>query len=70
MAQMRRYSHVYLIYLRKKTREHIDAGGDLEQAFHVDQSPFRKWHTFMEVAMRKAGRVFEQMEFEQDPADL
>jgi glyoxylase-like metal-dependent hydrolase (beta-lactamase superfamily II) len=64
MAQVRHYTRNYLIYLRKKIREHIDAGGDLEQAFHVDQSPFRKWHTFKEVATRNAGRVFEQMEFE------
>ncbi len=64
MAQVRIYTRDYLIFLRKKIRQHIDAGGDLEQAFHIDQSRFEKWQTFKEVAKRNAGRVFEQMEFE------
>lgn len=64
MAQVRKYTHDYLVYLRGKIQEHIDADGDLEGAFHVDQSPYAKQHTFKELATRNAGRVFEQMEFE------
>ena len=64
MAQVRRYTHDYLVYLRGKIKEHIDAGGGLDKAFYVDQSPYKHLHTFDELATRNAGRVFQQMEFE------
>ena len=64
MAQVRRYTHDYLVYLRGKIREHIDNGGGLDEAFYVDQSPYEHLHTFKELATRNAGRVFQQMEFE------
>lgn len=64
MAQVRRYTRDYLMYLREKIGAHLEAGGDLTDAFHVDQSPYRHLHTFDELATRNAGRVFEQMEFE------
>ena len=64
MAQVRRYTHDYLVYLRGKIREHIDNGGGLDEAFYVDQSPYKHLHTFNELATRNAGRVFQQMEFE------
>ena len=32
MAQVRRYTKDYLVYLRGKIREHIDAGGELKDA--------------------------------------
>jgi glyoxylase-like metal-dependent hydrolase (beta-lactamase superfamily II) len=64
MAQVRRYTHDYLVYLRGKIREHIDNGGGLDEAFYVDQSTYKHLHTFNELATRNAGRVFQQMEFE------
>ena len=64
MAQVRRYTRDYLVYLRGKIGEHLDAGGDLAEAYYVDQSPFAHLDTFEELATRNAGRVFEQMEFE------
>ncbi len=64
MALVRRYTLDYLIFLRAKIRELIDNGGGLEEAFYIDQSKYKNWHTFKEVATRNAGRVFEQMEFE------
>ena len=64
MAQVRRYTRDYLVYLRGKIAEHLDAGGELADAYYVDQSPFAHLHTFDELATRNAGRVFEQMEFE------
>ena len=64
MAQVRRYTHDYLVYLRGKMKDHIDAGGGLDKAFYVDQSPYKHLHTFDELATRNAGRVFQQMEFE------
>lgn len=64
MAQVRRYTYDYLVYLRGKIGEHLAAGGDLKDAYYVDQSPYAHLDTFEELATRNAGRVFEQMEFE------
>jgi len=64
MAQVRRYTRDYLVYLRAKAREVLDAGGTLEDAYYVDQSPYAHLDTFEELATRNAGRVFEEVEFE------
>ena len=64
MDQVRRYTHDYLMYLRGKIGAHLDAGGDLAEAYYVDQSPYAHLDTFEELATKNAGRVYEQMEFE------
>jgi hypothetical protein len=64
MDQVRRYTKDYLVYLRARIREHLDNGGALDQAYYVDQTPYRHLDTYDELATRNAGRVFEQMEFE------
>ncbi|WP_174235115.1 MBL fold metallo-hydrolase [Ruegeria sp. EL01] len=64
MDQVRRYTHGYLVYLREKVGEHLGNGGDLAEAYYVDQSPYANLDTFEELATRNAGRVYEQMEFE------
>jgi glyoxylase-like metal-dependent hydrolase (beta-lactamase superfamily II) len=64
MAQVRRYTRDYLVYLRAQIAAHLDAGGGLAEAYYVDQSPYAHLDTFEELATKNAGRVFEQMEFE------
>ena len=64
MAQVRRYTRDYLVYLRGKIGEHLENGGDLAEAYYVDQSPYANLDTFEELATKNAGRVYEQMEFE------
>lgn len=64
MAQVRRYTRDYLIYLREKIGAHLEDGGDLADAYYVDQSPYAHLDTFEELATKNAGRVYEQMEFE------
>ncbi|MEO1205963.1 MAG: MBL fold metallo-hydrolase [Pseudomonadota bacterium] len=64
IAQVRRYTYDYLVYLRAKIGKHIEDGGGLKEAFYVDQSPYAHLDTFKELATRNAGRVFQQMEFE------
>lgn len=64
MDQVRRYTRDYLVYLRGKVGEHLEDGGDLADAYYVDQSPYAHLDTFEELATRNAGRVYEQMEFE------
>jgi glyoxylase-like metal-dependent hydrolase (beta-lactamase superfamily II) len=64
MAQVRRYTHDYLVNLRAVIGAHIDAGGGLAEAYYVDQSAYTHLDTFEELATKNAGRVYEQMEFE------
>ena len=64
MAQVRRYTRDYLVYLRAKIQDHLDNDGDLADAYYVDQSLYANLDTFEELATRNAGRVYEQMEFE------
>ncbi len=54
----------YLKYLRGKIGEHIENGGDLTEAYYVDQSPYKNLDTFEELATKNAGVVYEEMEFE------
>lgn len=64
MAQVRRYTRDYLVYLRGKIRDHLKAGGTLNEAYYVDQSIYAHLDTYAELAARNAGRVFVEMEFE------
>ena len=64
MDQVRRYTRDYLVYLREKIGAHLEDGGDLADAYYVDQTPYKNLDTFEELATKNAGRVYEQMEFE------
>ena len=64
MAQVRRYTRDYLLHLRTVIGAHLEDGGNLAEAYYVDQSAYARLHTFEELATRNAGRVYEQMEFE------
>ena len=64
MATVRKYTHGYLTDLRAKIGAHLDAGGDLADAYYVDQSEWADLDTFEELATKNAGRVYEEMEFE------
>jgi len=64
MPQVRRYTRDYLAFLRRKIGDLIEEGGELEQAYYIDQSPYAHLDTFEELARRNAGFVYEQMEFE------
>jgi len=64
MAQVTRYTSDYLKDLRAKIGEHLDNGGNLADAYYVDQSNWAHLDTFEELATKNAGRVFEEMEWE------
>ncbi len=64
MDQVRKYTRNYLLYLRGKIGTFIENGGELKDAYYVDQTPFSHLQTFKELATRNAGRVYEEMEFE------
>lgn len=64
MDQVRRYTHDYLVDLRAKIGAHLEEGGDLAEAYYVDQSQWSHLDTFEELATINAGRVYAEMEFE------
>lgn len=64
MDQVRRYTRDYLVYLRAQIKQLLEDGGDLSKAYYVDQTPYEKLDTYDELATKNAGRVFEQMEFD------
>ncbi len=64
MAQVRRYTRDYLLFLRAEVQALLDEGDDLQAAYMIDQSRYAHLDTFNELASRNAGRLFEQMEFE------
>jgi rhodanese-related sulfurtransferase/glyoxylase-like metal-dependent hydrolase (beta-lactamase superfamily II) len=64
MATVRKWTHDYLVHLRAKVAKVIKAGGSLDDAYKVDQSPYLHLHTADELARSNAGRVYRAMEFE------
>ena len=64
MAQVRRYTRDYLLFLRGEIQKLLDENDDLQAAYEIDQSRYAHLDTFEELASRNAGRLFEQMEFE------
>ena len=51
-------------HLRQEVGALLEAGGDLKDAYYVDQSAYKGLDTYEQLATRNAGRVYEQMEFE------
>ncbi len=64
MDQVRRYTRDYLLHLRTEIGALIEDGGDLAEAYYIDQTAYKNLHTYDELATKNAGRVYEQMEFE------
>lgn len=64
MATTDKYTRGYLEYVRAKIQKLIDEGKGLEDAFLIDQSPYKDLHTFDELATKNAGYIFTEMEFD------
>ncbi len=64
MDEVTKYTRDYLVYLRGKVRALLEDGGELMDAYGIDQSPYSHLDTFKELAKRNAERVFREMEFE------
>ncbi len=64
MPTVRKWTRDYLVHLRAKVKEVVDAGGSLDDAYKIDQSAYLHLHTADELARGNAGRVFRAMEFE------
>ncbi len=62
--QVTRYTVDYLTYMRKQIAALIEQGGELNDAYNIDQSAFSHLDTYFELARQNAGRIFRDMEFE------
>ena len=64
MAQARRDTYDYLVYLRNAVAEFIDEGGDMSDIGSVDQSRFEYLLNHDSLAGRNAQQVFTELEWE------
>lgn len=58
------YTENYLTYMLKKVEEVLDEDGGLTEAYQIDQSAFRHWKTYRELALRNAASIYKMLEFE------
>jgi rhodanese-related sulfurtransferase/glyoxylase-like metal-dependent hydrolase (beta-lactamase superfamily II) len=64
MNEVTKYTRDYLVYLRERIGVIVDDGGDLQEAYDVDQSKYAHLDTFYELSRLNADQVFRAMEFE------
>lgn len=64
MAEVTKYTKDYLVYLRSEVAKVIENGGDLQDAYAIDQSAYSHLDTYEMLYKQNAGRVFREMEFE------
>ncbi len=64
MDVVTKYTLDYLVFLRGKVAEILDNGGDLADAYNIDQSAYEHLDTFEFLARRNAARIYQEMEFE------
>ena len=64
MDQVTKYTKDYLVYMRSKIGELIEAGGSLEDVYQIDQSPYAHLDTYDELSALNASTIFRAMEFE------
>jgi glyoxylase-like metal-dependent hydrolase (beta-lactamase superfamily II) len=61
---VRFYTQGYLRFLRAEIEAILEEGGDLNDAYAIDQSAYAHLDTFDELAQKNVGRLFRQMEME------
>ena len=64
MATVTRFTKDYLVYMRREIGKIIENGGELGDAYKVDQSAFEGFDTYEFLYLRNAARIFQAMEFE------
>lgn len=62
--EVTKYTRDYLVYMRGEVEKVLDDGGDLNEAYQIDQSAYAHLHTFKQLNLRNAARIFREMEFE------
>jgi glyoxylase-like metal-dependent hydrolase (beta-lactamase superfamily II)/rhodanese-related sulfurtransferase len=64
MEEVTQYTKGYLTYMREQIAKIIEDGGDLQEAYEIDQSAYAHLDTYKILAKQNAGRIFRAMEFE------
>ena len=64
MATVTKYTKDYLVYMRGKIAKIIENGGELGDAYKIDQSAYEHLDTYEFLYLRNAARIFQGMEFE------
>jgi len=64
VATIKKYTYDYIAYLRSAVALILEQDGDLEAAYAIDQSSYKHLDTFDELAVKNAGRVYQQMEMD------
>lgn len=59
-----KFTKGYLSFMEKEIIRILEDGGDLGDAYKIDQSRFRDWGTYRELHLRNAARIFQKMEFD------
>jgi len=63
MQEVTKYTHDYLIHMRKEIQDILDEDGSLEDAYTIDQSAYTHLDTFYELSRSNAGMIFRAVEF-------
>ena len=63
-AKVTKYTRDYLQYMRSEVGQIIDNGGDLQDAYSIDQTKYSYLDAYFELARQNSGRIFREMEFE------
>jgi rhodanese-related sulfurtransferase/glyoxylase-like metal-dependent hydrolase (beta-lactamase superfamily II) len=64
LATVQHFTKDYLEYMLDAIVTLIDDGGELIDAYDIDQSAFQQWKTFRELSVQNADRLFRQLEFD------
>ena len=64
MEEVTKYTKGYLVYIREQINKILDEGGELQDAYNIDQSAYAHLPTFKYLAQQNVGQVFRAMEFE------
>lgn len=65
MEEVTKYTKDYLVYMREEIGKIIEDGGELQDAYSIDQSAYSHLHTYNILARQNAGRIFRAMEFDE-----
>ncbi len=64
MQEVTKYTKGYLAYMREQISKVIEDGGELQDAYDIDQSAYAHLPTYKILYKQNAGRIFRAMEFE------
>jgi rhodanese-related sulfurtransferase/glyoxylase-like metal-dependent hydrolase (beta-lactamase superfamily II) len=64
MAEVRKYTKDYIVYLRTKILDILDNDGDMTDAYNIDLKAYEHLDTFKELSKGNLSTLFKQLEFE------